>query len=131
MRKDKYGNGLCNIMQLLQFSAHYNWDDNLKYMLCRPPGVVAREGGAGAERLGLVRPGVEVEAGPDQLPASPSPPHHDAQPGLDERPPQNDHLRIRGAIDFSGYVEFKLSCFLPMSKKRNLPLVGMRKNIYH
>ena len=111
-------------MHLFRFSA---LNDYLKYVLHRPPGVVAREGGAGAERLRLVRPGVEVEAGPDQLPASPSPPHHDAQPGLDERPPQNGHLRIRGTIDFSGYVEFKLSCFLPKSKKPSP--VGMRKNI--
>ena len=90
-----------------------NWDDYLKYMLHRPPGVVPRECRARAKRLRLVRPGVEVEAGPDQLPASSAPPHHDAQPGLDERPPQNGHLRIRGQVvityDFSGYVEFKLS----------------------
>ena len=119
MRKDAYVYGLsnkCNCSDLVST----NWDDYLTYLLHRPSGVVPREGRAGAERLGLVRPGVEVEAGPDQLPASPSPPHHDAQPGLDERPPQNGHLRIRGTIDFSGYVEFKLSCFLPKSKKPSL-----------
>lgn len=55
--------------------------------------VVPREGRASAQRLRLVRPRVEVEAGADQLPAFP-PLYHDAQSGFDERPPQYGDLGI-------------------------------------